>query len=117
MLVTRKIADSDGVLFQRQQLSGNCNLHSSCFIDSPEKTDACGLLLSLGRALKLLGMENVLNKHCVLGVDGMPVLVGGGTDEASVNVGKHRCNVFYHGCTAWSWCYVHWLELACKDAF
>ena len=91
------------------------------FINSPEKADAGGLLLSLGRSLKLLGVEDALDKHCVLGVDGMPMLVGGGTDGASVNVGEHNglrgrmqqaLPWLY-----WSWCYAHRLELACKDAF
>ena len=49
------------------------------------------------------------------------MLVGGGTNGASVHVGVHT------GLKAqmqqalpwlyWSWCYAHCLELACKNAF
>ena len=49
-----------------------------------------------------------------------PVLVGGGTDGASVNIGIHNgmkaqlqsALPWLH----WAWCYSHCLELACKDA-
>ena len=49
------------------------------------------------------------------------LLVGGGTDGASVNVGVHsglKTRV-QHALpwVYWSWCYTHRLELACKDAF
>ena len=34
-----------------------------------------------------MGVENVLDKDSVLGVEGRPVLAGGSTDGASVNAG------------------------------
>ena len=90
-------------------------------IHSPEKADASGLLLCVSEALKFMGVENVSDKDSVLGVEGRPVFVEGGTDRASVNVGVHT------GLKAqmqqalpwlyWSWCYAHRLELACKNAF
>ena len=68
--------------------------------------------------MNLLGVENMMDKERVLGVKDMPVLVGGGTDGATVNVGEH------HGMRGqmqqalpwlyWSWCYAHRLELACN---
>ena len=47
------------------------------------RADADGLIDSLGRGLKLLGIENISDKASVLGVgDRKPILVGGGTDGA-----------------------------------
>ena len=90
-------------------------------IHSPGKADASGLLSCVSEALKFMSVENVLDKDSVLGVEARPVLVGGGTDGASVNIGDHT------GLKAqmqralpwlfWSWCYAHCLELACKNAF
>lgn len=78
------------------------------------------MIKCLGNALKPLGVDNILNKANVLGVVGKPVLVGGGTDGASVNIAEHN------GMKGriqkelpwvlWTWCYAHRLELACKDA-
>ena len=42
----------------------------------------------MNEALKFMGVD-VLDKDSVLGVEGRPVFVGGGTDGASVNVGDH----------------------------
>ena len=49
-----------------------------------------------------MGVGNVLDKDSVVGVEGKPVLVGGGTNGASVNVGNHtglkaQCNKLCHG--------------------
>ena len=57
-------------------------------LHSPQKADASGLLLCVGEDVKLLGVENVQDKDNVLGVEGKPVLVGVGTDGATVNVGS-----------------------------
>ena len=51
----------------------------------PQKADCKGLIQSLGNALKMLGIDDILDKANVLGVDGQAILVGGGTDGASVN--------------------------------
>ena len=57
----------------------------------------------------------------VLGIQGKPILIGGGTDGASVNIAEHsgmkgklqkQLPWLY-----WTWCYAHRLELACKDAY
>ena len=85
----------------------------------PEKAD--GLVRCLGSSLHELGIENALDQASVLGADGSrPILVGGGTDGASVNIAKQN------GMKAkmqreipwlfWAWCYAHRLELACADA-
>ena len=55
----------------------------------PTRGDADGLLLGLGEALSRIGIENIHSPNSVLGVDKMPVLIGAGTDGASVNVGAH----------------------------
>ena len=66
-------------------------------------------------------IEDIHSSDSVLGVDQMPVLVGAGTDGASVNVGAHsgmkgrlQSDLLW---LFWSWCFAHRLELACKDAF
>ena len=84
---------------------------------NPEKANAEGLAKCLGEALKHVGVANVYSKADVLKV--RPIVVGGGTDGASVNVAQHRSLkeaiqkvlpwIF------WSWCYAHRLELATKN--
>ncbi len=92
----------------------------------PVKADADGLVECLGRAVKPLGIDNLLERECVLGVRDvgvhrLPVLVGCGTDGASANIsgqngmrGKLQAALPW---LYWAWCYGHRLELACKDAF
>ena len=58
-------------------------------INIPDKANANGLLSCVNEALKFIGVDNILDKDSVLGVEGRLVLVGGGTDGASVNVGDH----------------------------
>ena len=89
-------------------------------VQVPKKADADGLIDCLGSVLQEVGISNVLNKNCVLETADKPILIGGGTDGASVNIGqqngmkakleKHLPWLF------WAWCYGHCLELACKDA-
>ena len=86
----------------------------------PKKANADGLIECLGIALKEFGIEDILKRASVLGVEGKPVLIGGGTDGASVNVaeqngmkGKMQRELPW---LYWAWCYAHRLELACKDA-
>ena len=86
----------------------------------PKKADADGLIDCLGSVLQEVGISDLLNKSCVLETADKPILIGGGTDGASVNIGeqngmkgklqKHLPWLF------WAWCYGHCLELACKDA-
>jgi len=87
----------------------------------PTKADADGLVECLSRALKSMGIENLLERECVLSARELPVLVGCGTDGASVNVsdqngmrGKLQATLPW---LYWAWCYAHRLELACKNAF
>ena len=70
--------------------------------------------------MRIVGIE-ALNQESVLGVSNRPVLVGGGSDGATVNLADRsglkgmmqRSLPWLH----WSWCYAYRLELACKDAF
>ena len=82
--------------------------------------DASGLLKCLSQSLSPLGITDVLDQGSVLGVKGKPVLVGGGTDGASVNVaeqnGMRGMMQDAHPWLLWSWCFAHRLELACKSA-
>ena len=90
-------------------------------LHNPQKADASGLIGCISEAMNLLGVEDVLDKDSVLGVSTKPVLVGIGTDGATVNIGAHngmrgqmqRALPWLF----WCWCYAHRLELACKDAF
>ena len=84
---------------------------------TPNKADTDGLVDCLKEALKRLKIDDVLDKDDVLA--SKPVLIGGGTDGASVNVGQHNSMraklqdalqwMF------WAWCYAHRLELASKN--
>ena len=63
---------------------------------------------------------DVREKESALNSESCPVLVGGGTDGASVNVGVHRGMKSQMQAKLpwlfWAWCFSHRLELACKDA-
>ena len=88
----------------------------------PTKADTDGLVECLCRTLKSMGIENLLERESVcLSTHELPVLVGCGTDGASVNLsdqngmrGKLQAALPW---LYWAWCYAHRLELACKDAF
>jgi len=90
-------------------------------IHTPSRADASGLLSCIGDALKQVGVTNLLDSTCVLEAGDFPVLVGGGTDGAAVNIAE--TNGLKGQLTQalpwifWSWCYAHRLELACRDAF
>ena len=91
-------------------------------VQNPDRANAAGLFRCVSDALKIFGIE-AIDQESVLGVSNMPVLVGGGSDGASVNVSE--CNELkgmmqqHLPCFYWSWCYCHRLELACtcKYAF
>lgn len=91
-------------------------------LEQPKKADADGLIACLQQAVGVvgpIGENGILDKANVL--KSKPILIGGGTDGASVNVGNQN------GMMAkmqrelpwlfWSWCYAHRLELACKGSF
>lgn len=89
-------------------------------VQAPSRADAAGLIECLGGALKKLGIDDLLDQAKVLGVEGKPILVGGGTDGASVNISEQNG---MQGTMQralpwlfWGWCYAHRLELACKDS-
>ena len=88
-------------------------------IQEPKRTNAGGLIHCLSNALEKLGITDVLDKQSVLGVTNKPLLIGGGTDGASVNIseqngmmGKMKKELPW---IYWAWCYAHRLELASKD--
>lgn len=60
------------------------------FTVEPNKAHADGLILYLGKDLQSMGVEDILDSGCVLGVRGHPVLVGGGADGASVNTSEQN---------------------------
>ena len=59
-------------------------------LHKPQKADASGLLECIGKAMHLLGVDEVLDRDSVLGVGTKPVLIGLGTDGATVNIGAHN---------------------------
>ena len=85
-----------------------------------EKADATRLLNCLSQSLAPLGITDILDQNNILSTEGKPVLVGGGTDGAPVNVSEHNRMKGKmqnsHPWLLWSWCYAHCLELACKNA-
>ena len=58
-------------------------------LHKPQKADASGLLECIGKAMHLLGVDDVLDRDSVLGVT-KPVLIGLGTDGATANIGAHN---------------------------
>ena len=89
-------------------------------IATPGKANASGLVTCLSESLASLGITDILDQSNLLAAEGKPVLVGGGTDGASVNVaqqnGMRGIIQSAHPWFVWAWCYAHRLELACKSA-
>jgi hypothetical protein len=87
---------------------------------NPARSTAEGLIDCLDSALKRLSID-IHQKDGVLKADCRPVLVGGGTDGASVNIGIHRGMKTQMQDILpwlfWAWCFSHRLELSCRDAF
>ena len=54
------------------------------------KADGDGLVQCLGKALQSMGIEDLVDRASVLGVKEHPILVGGGTDGAAVNVPEKK---------------------------
>ena len=59
-------------------------------LHNPQKADASGLVECIGEAMRLLGVDSVLSQDSVLGVATKPVLIGIGTDGATVNIGTQN---------------------------
>ena len=67
-------------------------IHSSTryfAILNPTRSTSDGLVECLGEALRRLDI-NVQDKESILNTEARPVLIDGGTDGASVNVGVHN---------------------------
>ena len=57
-----------------------------CFnLQAPERADTSGLVKCLSKFLAPLGITDILSDQ-IFCTEGKPVLVGGGTDGASVNI-------------------------------
>ena len=56
----------------------------------PTKVDADGLIKCLGSALQVVGDDDILDQSSVFGVQGKPVLIGGGADGAAVNIAEQN---------------------------
>ena len=56
----------------------------------PPKVDADGLIKCLGSALQVVGDDDILDQSSVFGVQGKPILIGGGTDGAAVNIAEQN---------------------------
>ena len=89
-------------------------------VGSPKAADTNGLIECLSQSLLPLGITNLLDQKSVLDVEGKPILVGGGTDGASVNIAQQNGIMGMirnaQPWLMWSWCYAHRLELSCKNA-
>ena len=85
-----------------------------------ESADARGLLKCASKCLATLGVTD-LTEQKLSDVTASPVLVGSGTDGASVNIGEVNgmkgLVQSNNSWIMWSWCYAHRLELASKNAF
>ena len=106
--------------FCKDDIAGEVRSFARYFsIEVPTRANASGLIACLQQTLQTLGVDNGLNKGIVLG--GKPILIGVGTDGASVNIAEQNG---MKGTMQrelpwlfWAWCYAHRLELACKDSF
>ena len=52
----------------------------------PVKADANSLIKCLEGGLKVMGITDILSSEKVLDIEGQPVLIGGGTDGATVDI-------------------------------
>jgi len=88
-------------------------------VSNPNRTNTDGLLLCLAEVLKqTMGIQDICDPFSILQVK--PILVGGGSDGASVNISQHnslRAQLLERApWIFWSWCYAHRLELSSKDS-
>ena len=116
--------ENEVLLVQYCQLDNDLEEVISCSrflkLVEPRKADANGLVECLGKGLQVMGVSDISDSEQVLNVEGKPILVGVGTDGASVNIsdqnGMRSILQRNHPWLFWSWCFAHCLELACKDA-
>ncbi len=94
MLGTLKMSYCSYVLQERCIVSSerikSCVRYFSIREPKSKKADADGLIYCLTCSLEKLDITNVLDKENVLGVTNKPVLIGGGTDGAAVNVSEQN---------------------------
>jgi len=118
-----KVEDEAVVLLYCQQDDHHREIKSCTrflSVGTVSKTDTDGLLKCLREILSsTLGIEDVCDPSKVLACS--PILVGGGTDGASVNIAQHS-SIKANVCRSlpwihWSWCFAHRLELASKNGF
>ena len=66
-------------------------------VENPERANSEGLTKCLGNSLRKVGLENLKDTDEVLKMQ--PVLEGGGTDGASVNIAESsmNCRLHFHG--------------------
>jgi len=122
--VDKAKVENEVILVQYCHLDNDLEEVKSCSrflkINEPKKADANGLVECLGKGLQVMGMNDIFNSEEILEVEGKPVLVGVGTDGASVNIseqnGMRGILQRNHPWQFWSWCFAHCLELACKDS-
>ena len=106
--------------FCKDDSTGQIRLFARHFsVEKPRKADTDGLIACLQEALQPLGVVDVLNKTSILSSN--PILIGRGTDGASVNIsgqngmkGKMQKQLPW---LFWAWCFANRLELACEDSF
>ena len=87
-------------------------------VANPSGTATDGLLQCLGEVLqRTMGIQDICVPSSILKVK--PILVGGSTDGASVNISQNnslRARLLESvPWKFWSWCYAHRLELSSKD--
>ena len=75
--------------FSKDDKAGKVKSFARFFsIEVPKRADADGLIACLQESLRTLGIDDVLSKACVLG--SKPILIGGGTDGAAVNIASQN---------------------------
>lgn len=84
-------------------------------VAAPKRADARGLVKCLSQSLSPLGIEDILDQDNLLrAAEVKPVMVGGRTDGASLNVaqqnGMRGMMQEAHPWLVWAWCYAHRLE-------
>ena len=69
----------------QEDTAEEAGLFTRCFcIEVPRRADTDHLIVCFQKPLQPLGVQDVLSKHSMLGTK--PILIGGGTDGASVNI-------------------------------
>ena len=95
----------------------SCARYRYLSVVTPNKAGADGLVNCLRKALQTLKIDDILDRDAVLSAK--PVLIRGGTDGVSVNIGRHNSmRAKLQGVLEWLFwagCYAHRLELASKN--